>query len=530
MRRDHAELAVVNLTQAYRISDSRGMVNQKVIAAATLSNVMALLGDFDQALTLNQESVDWATAHDATLSLSVLRFARGKILRSMRNFSAALEQYTQARSLSILVHDQQGVAFADLDLCGVQIDLGQFAAARPLCDSALRVFSAAHSTDVLKEAQSLLARIDLQEGHADRALATLNEVLDHRGTDMYTRRVAAIYQWRAQANAALGRNREAYSDLSESLRRFMESNDAERIRSGTGQRLRFEMAVKEQELQRVRAEALAAHLEVSRQALVRNLIALSAILGLSTVLCSTWLWRRKRQAEGVRQAAEDRIAVIGRLTGGVAHEFNNLLTVIQQATGLLALRLGNTADASASMLVAEIQHASGVCAAITAQLLSFARQQNLKPEAISMQDFLADILPTLETAVGPTVRIQLVVEQPRALVWADRRQLTAALLNLVINARDAMDQGGTATIRVIDAAGDFVRIDVMDQGCGMTAEVLAHAVEPFYSTKPVGAGSGLGLSVVEGFVRQSGGVMTLSSTPKRGTTISLQFPRPAPAS
>lgn len=131
----------------------------------------------------------------------------------------------------------------------------------------------------------------------------------------------------------------------------------------------------------------------------------------------------------------------------------------------------------------------------------------------------------LEKLAGPTVSVQIDRAQPSSVVQVDRRQLTATLLNLVANARDAMDKCGTITIGAVGDTAHWVRIDVKDDGCGMAADVLAHAAEPFYSTKAVGAGSGLGLSMVDGFVRQSGGMMTITSTPQRGTTIRLQLPR-----
>jgi signal transduction histidine kinase len=175
--------------------------------------------------------------------------------------------------------------------------------------------------------------------------------------------------------------------------------------------------------------------------------------------------------------------------------------------------------------VTEVQKASNVCADVTTQLLSFARQQNLKPETFVVDEFLAGISSMLEIVAGPAVKLKMVADQPTLTIHADRRQLTAVLRNLVSNARDAMGEGGTLTIRAIGDSDNFVRVDLVDEGHGMSVQTLEHAVEPFFTTKPVGAGSGLGLSVADGFMRQSGGVMTLSSTPQSGTTVSLRFPR-----
>ncbi len=523
MRSNHAELAIVNLTQAYRISASQRMIDAHVMAADYLSSVMALLGDYDEALALNKEVIDWATANEAPASLSSAKFDRAKVYRIMRDFERAREEQLQSRALSVQLGDSQGTAYSDMELCQIEIDLDHLAAARPLCNSAVAAFTAAGASDVAKEAMAYLARIDVQEHHPDAALATSNRVLDQRGADMYGPRATQAYLWRARANAALGKDRDAYADLAEYTRRTTELADARRLSNAAALRVKFEIYVKDQEIEHARSEAAAARLEVSRRAFERNLVALSALLLVFTVVSSTWLWRRRKKTDDMRRAAEDRLALIVRLTGGVAHEFNNLMTVIQQAVGLLAQRQTISADSVAVGLVGEIQQASSVCAEFTAQLLSFARQQNLKPETFSIDEFLAQLTPTLESAVGPNVNLRIVCDQPDLVIHADRRQFSAVLLKLVSNARDAMAKGGTITIRAVGEPGNFVRVDIVDEGSGMSSQTLQHAVEPFFTTKPIGEGSGLGLSVADGFMRQSGGAMSLSSAPELGTTVSLRF-------
>jgi signal transduction histidine kinase len=525
MRMNHPELAIDSLSQAYRASRLSGMVDQKVMAAGTLSSVMGLLGDDPQALNLNQELIDWAKARGATLSLSISKFLRGKIYAAMGNFTAAQDAFDDARRLSMLVSDQLGIAFADLNQCDARIGTGQFDAARILCEGALRAFIATDSKDVIKEAKAYLGRIELEQGHADRALALLNAALDESGAGMYARLLPSVYQWRARANAALGKYREAYADVTESTRRYKESTDEEHRLNAIAQRIKFETTLKDQELVKVRADVAGARSEAARQATLRNFVGLSAISMIAIAVLATWLWRRYREIESTRRAAEDRISAIGRITGGVAHEFNNMLTVVQQAAGLLARRIGASGDAAAAALVVEIQQAGKACAETTTQLLSFSRQQNLSPEPISMDEFFRENLSMFEKLAGPDIHVQVHVEQPVPVIRADRRQLTAALQNLVTNARDAMVDGGALTIRVVPDTDRSVRIDVSDTGCGMASDVLERATEPFYSTKPVGAGSGLGLSVVDGFATQSGGAVAIVSAWRRGTTVSLRLPR-----
>lgn len=239
-RQDRDDLAVVTLTRAYRASMKTEMSVQRVLAAAALANAVANLGDLQQALALNQEVIDWDLEHEAWLDLSVTRYLRGQIYQRMRDYPAAVTEFIEARQLSIQLQDHQGVAFANLRLCQSQIDLQYWEAAREHCRRALETFTASQSTDMLKEAQALLAKIDLNEGRAGQALATLDKVLEHDGEDMPPRRVAMLYELRAQANAALKRHEQAYADLTEYMRRYVQVNDAERGRESAALRAQFE--------------------------------------------------------------------------------------------------------------------------------------------------------------------------------------------------------------------------------------------------------------------------------------------------
>ena len=239
-RQARADLAIVSLMQAYRASMAPAQAEQRVLSAAALSPVMRSMGDYEQALTLNQEVIDWDIAHGASLNLSVSRFMRGAIFLAMHDYAASIEESTQAQKLSVLLGDEQGIAFADLHICEAQIELGQLRPAEQRCVSALHVFTAARSTDVVKETWTLLAQIDLAKGRAARALATLNDVLDRGGTDMLPRRIASVYRLRARTNAALHNYRAAYSDLNEYMQRYVAVDDAERARQATALRARFE--------------------------------------------------------------------------------------------------------------------------------------------------------------------------------------------------------------------------------------------------------------------------------------------------
>jgi diguanylate cyclase (GGDEF)-like protein len=239
-RQDRADLAIVTLTQAYRASITPAVSEPHIRSADYLSLVMRSMGDYPQALALNQEKIDWDTTHEAVNALSVSRFMRGQIYKLMHNYKAAIEEYGQARKLSASLDDRIGIAFADQTTCESHIELGQLALAERECSSALRTFSSARVSDAIKETEALLARIDLESGHPERALLTLNHVLDHGGADISPRHVAPIYEWRARTNAALHDYRDAYDDLRQYVALYTEANDAERNRQVSAQRARFE--------------------------------------------------------------------------------------------------------------------------------------------------------------------------------------------------------------------------------------------------------------------------------------------------
>jgi diguanylate cyclase (GGDEF)-like protein len=239
-RQDRGDLAVVNLMHAYQTGVVHERVVQRMIAASALSKVMRDMGDYTQALALNAEVIDWNTAQKASLSLSVTRFLRGSILKEQRNFPAAIEEFIKARDLSVRLADTQGIAFSDMDLCQAQIETGQLTEARQRCENALRLFTIARSNDVVKQTRAGLASIDLEEGHAARALNTLNEILQNGAADMSPRDLAPLFKLRARANAAVGNFRESYADLDESLRRMMAADEARRIRQAATLSARFE--------------------------------------------------------------------------------------------------------------------------------------------------------------------------------------------------------------------------------------------------------------------------------------------------
>jgi PAS domain S-box-containing protein len=240
---------------------------------------------------------------------------------------------------------------------------------------------------------------------------------------------------------------------------------------------------------------------------------------------------RKMVEQQLHQA--QRMEAIGQLTGGLAHDFNNYLAVIMGNLEMLAER--GQADPEATKLVQGAISGALHGAELTRSLLAFSRRQPLDPKVLDLGERIGDVVRLLKRSVGERIALELRVAPNLWPVKIDGAQLDSTMVNLANNARDAMPSGGTVTIEVrnapadlIDApAGDHVLVEVSDCGIGMDAATLAKAFDPFFSTKGSGRGSGLGLSMVHGFVHQSGGVIRLSSTMGKGTTVRLFLPRSA---
>jgi PAS domain S-box-containing protein len=233
-----------------------------------------------------------------------------------------------------------------------------------------------------------------------------------------------------------------------------------------------------------------------------------------------------------RQALK--MEAVGQLTGGVAHDFNNLLAAIIPSLELARLKLG---DNPTSKYLDSALRAAERGASLTRQLLSFARKQELAIERVEVNRLIEGICEMLPRTLGPTAQFEARLASDAGATLTDPNQLELAILNLAINARDAMPDGGVLTLSTaaLDAetaherwqliGGDYIMIAVSDTGKGMTDEVRSRAFEPFYTTKGVGKGSGLGLSMVYGFVQQSGGSIAIDSEVGRGTTVRLFLPR-----
>ncbi|MBZ5698326.1 MAG: PAS domain S-box protein [Acidobacteriia bacterium] len=230
-----------------------------------------------------------------------------------------------------------------------------------------------------------------------------------------------------------------------------------------------------------------------------------------------------------------KLEAIGRLSGGVAHDFNNLLCVILGYCEELQKR--TPPDDPYREAVDEIQNAGKRAASLTQQLLAFSRKQVFEPQVLDLKTIVAEAAKMLERLIGEDITLDIVPAKQIGTVKADRSQIERVILNLAVNARDAMPQGGKVTIEMADveldgtsptlnlsvAPGSYVMLKVTDSGCGMDAELQSHIFEPFFTTK--GQGTGLGLATVYGVVKQSGGDISVESAPGKGTTFRIYLPR-----
>ena len=357
------------------------------------------------------------------------------------------------------------------------------------------------------------------------------------------------------------------AEMAETVRLKAEGSDAEAlaiVRSDRGRETMDQIrAIAGSEIAHARTA-----LETNRKAAIRqaNYLTFGLIVGLLVVLATGLIWIRssRRQIKDMRMARDEARAVsaalreenaareeaegqvrqmqkmdsIGQLTGGIAHDFNNMLAIVIGNLDLAARRLASDAD-KARRCIANAREGAERAATLTARLLAFSRQQPLAPDPIDANKLVTSMSELLRRALGEQISIETVLAGGLWRSHADTGQLENAIVNLAVNARDAMPDGGKLTIETANAhlddayaatrsevaPGQYVLICVSDTGAGMAPDVIERAFDPFFTTKPVGKGTGLGLSQVFGFVKQSGGHIAIYSEIGEGTTVKLYLPR-----
>lgn len=302
------------------------------------------------------------------------------------------------------------------------------------------------------------------------------------------------------------------------------------------------------QLQKVEAELLRERTATARGLILATSVGAAGGITLVILAVAGWIWNQRRDAlqlaaeTAERQQAEaqlrqmQKIEAVGQLTGGIAHDFNNMLTIVISGLSLMRRRLaaGNTDVLDVADAAIDGAHRA---AALTSRLMAFARQQPLEPKPLDVNRLIGGMSDMINRTLGETIALDTILATDLWAVHVDPPQLESALLNLCVNARDAMPASGKLTIETSNihleedarhyalAAGQYVLIAVSDTGTGMMPDVLVRAFDPFFTTKEEGKGTGLGLSQVHGFVKQSGGHVQIYSEPDRGTSIEIYLPR-----
>jgi signal transduction histidine kinase len=336
------------------------------------------------------------------------------------------------------------------------------------------------------------------------------------------------------------------------------------VRSGEGKRLMDALRVNIDAMRRTETEVIAARLKSSTSASRwLSVGSLAALVALAFVAAISIAGSRRRMLEIVaahdqleaaneslsREMAQkedaerqirqmQKMEAVGQLTGGIAHDFNNMLAVIISAMNLIQRKVSR-GETDLQKFVDAAMDAATRAASLTQRLLAFSRQQPLAPQLLDANRLIAGMSELLGRTLGETIQIETVLAGGLWRTHADQSQLENAVLNLAVNARDAMPDGGKLTIETANChlddlyasqhaevpAGQYVMVAVTDTGTGMPPEIVARAFDPFFTTKPVDKGTGLGLSQVFGFVKQSGGHVKIYSEPGEGTTVRIYLPR-----
>jgi signal transduction histidine kinase/CheY-like chemotaxis protein len=331
-----------------------------------------------------------------------------------------------------------------------------------------------------------------------------------------------------------------------------------KVLEGTGLRLMLSLRDRFEDLQATETELLDSRIAASRTTvsllIIAILVSLAAVIG----ALATWIMASRRsnqilahtnaalaQTIAEREAAElqlrqmQKMEAVGQLTGGIAHDFNNMLAVIMSGLGLAQRRMSDGDTVGASRYVDSALEGAQRAATLIKRLLAFARQQPLAPEAVDANKLVSSMSELVARSLGGSIRTETILGGGLWKTMIDPAQLENSILNLCVNARDAMPEGGRLTVETANChlddrysrlhagvpPGQYVLIAVSDTGSGMPPEVLAKAFDPFFTTKETGKGTGLGLSQVFGFVKQSGGHVKIYSELGQGTTLKIYLPR-----
>jgi signal transduction histidine kinase len=525
--------AVEYYVQAIEIADRAQMPSMQALIGSNLGYLMLDTGDPDGARAQFESALAAARAAGHDQAVTTISWGIASARLAAGDAAVALQQMLQLATVAVPTTDPVLRAEALQMLARARLAVGQPAAAVLDARRAVQELEG-HSEMRALAASVLLVEALTADNRPEEGLAIAQRTLERLPAG--ARLSAELHQAHARTLAMLGRHRDAYEALQLAQRVREQQSNARAADRLAFMRARGEARQREREVEVLRAERARQEAASASDRVIRNLsIALVAIALVAALVIA--VLARRRQQLLLEMTQRQNLDALGKLTGGVAHDFNNLMTIIRQAMSLLRREPAVIASPAARALVDDADSASEVCGRITTQLLTYARQQRMETIDIRVANLMEDHRALFQRALGADIQLNMAARDPACVIRTDSSQLIAAVMNLLANARDALPTGGLVHIeirrrdnpgreaRIAELpAGRYVGITVRDNGPGMPPEVLQHATTPFFTTKAETGGTGLGLSTVEGFTRQSGGTLLLHSTPDRGTEATMLFP------
>lgn len=527
------------------------------ILAYNLGYVQAQAGNHEEALKSFASTIPWLEDTGQLARAFIAHTQVAISLNGLERYQDALNELLPWLSMPDLPTSTDSSAQAQLALAQSYLGLGDDNSAVQALLKGIQIAIDSNNPGRLRDLSLLYAELLLNRNEPETAAEYLNGLFEHFEQNDLRAGLGEAHQLLTRAYTAMGNQTDAlvHSQLAiEALQQSQSDNFGRRL---AALRVGNELDLRNQELALIRERQRTA--ETSQR--LTQVIQVTVIAGLIIILIFVFLnmsrSANQREALAQREAADrlqeevdartleveqaleqkyasdkqkaeleirvakdDKLRVIGQLTGGVAHDFNNIMTVVQLCSELLLLNL-NTAQ---KKLAQDILTAVNSGKAITRGLLAYARQQVLQPKAIELSGYVAANKNIFIRSINESIEFetQIDVSGGPLIIKADEGQLTSTILNLILNAKEASKPNCKIQL-CVHRADDCVIIRIIDEGRGMTAKELETATEPFYSTKTMAEGSGLGLSMVEGFMKQSGGELSITSTPGKGSTIQLAF-------
>lgn len=555
MRMGLTREAIDNMTEAKRELDVIPSDSTlPIILKMNLSYLYAQSGESEEAIEGYEESIAWALennqwsrAYINTAGLAQVLVRTGKPGQAIQRLAAITDGAEISTEIETAVGGLRILATAYLQT-------GQFDAARQTIDQARNIVDTANDSMRMAEMNIVEARLFAATGQPNVAADLLQEITNDLAQGLPSALLQEALEVSANVQEQLG-NLDAALELNRqtvALERAIRSAQHDALLGAL--RVDNELAMKQREVDLLEEKNLANEARKERDMAINGLLLMIGLAALVGTYLTYSRWSNERRARETlekevrkrtaqvqfelqgrmdaerdkakleqRVAEDEKLRAIAQLTGGLSHDFNNIMTVISCSAELIRLRHDSAADEDTRELVDDILAATDSGAKVTGALLAYARQQPLRPQLTRLDRFFDTHYSLFRNTLGEN--ISLSVDADPAVVEIDQNLLTTSILNLLFNSKDALEKGGQVAITVRSqkekAGKDRVEIRVSDDGSGMNEDTRARAMEPFYTTKASGKGSGLGLSMVYGFARQSDAVLSIESALGVGTTVSL---------